>query len=124
MRQIKKKKLALAVVAMCVLAKSRRRRKSQSVWVRSWLARRQHLGFKATLITELSIEDSAEYRSMFRMDKATFEELLNMVRSHIEKKDTTFRECITAEERLQVTLRFLATGNTNYVYFISRFCCN
>ena len=105
----KKKKVLIALIAVCLLRKSRRR-KAQSVWVRSWLARRQHLGMSATLVTELRSEDTTEYRSMFRMDKGSFDELLSIIQFRIQKEDTLLRQCIPAEERLQVTLRYLATG--------------
>ena len=44
------------------------------------------------------------------MSKERFDHLLNLVRRRIQKKDTVFRKAITAEERLVMTLRYLATG--------------
>ena len=41
----------------------------------------------------------------------SFKELLEKVRPYITKQDTRLRKAITAEERLSVTLRFLATGH-------------
>ena len=45
------------------------------------------------------------------MSPDRFDALLNLVRPSIEKRDTVFRKAITAEERLALTLRFLASGN-------------
>ena len=45
------------------------------------------------------------------MSPERFENLLHMVAPTIQKQDTKFREAISAEERLVVTLRFLATGD-------------
>ena len=45
-----------------------------------------------------------------RMDTDLFEEILTAIRPHIERQDTNFRRAIHAEERLAITLRFLATG--------------
>lgn len=46
------------------------------------------------------------------MDTGSFEELLAKVRPMIEKKDTNFRLCVPAGERLAITLRYLATGDS------------
>lgn len=49
---------------------------------------------------------------MLRMPPAVFEELLAEIRPHITHKTTRLRPCITAEERLSITLKFLATGRS------------
>eukprot|EP00112_Aurelia_sp_Birch-Aquarium-sp1_P012758 Seg2686.12 transcript_id=Seg2686.12/GoldUCD/mRNA.D3Y31 product="putative nuclease HARBI1" protein_id=Seg2686.12/GoldUCD/D3Y31 len=46
------------------------------------------------------------------MNTSTFEELLYKVRPFIEGQSTNMRQPITAEEKLAVTLRFLATGES------------
>jgi hypothetical protein len=50
------------------------------------------------------------------MDDNCFKELLKLGAPHISKKNTKMRRCISAEEGLIATLRFLAThsgpGNT------------
>lgn len=50
------------------------------------------------------------FRNYFRMDRSNFKILLDKVAPIIEKQDTNFRLAIPAEERLMLTLRFLATG--------------
>nr|CAH7765523.1 unnamed protein product [Callosobruchus chinensis] len=45
-----------------------------------------------------------------RMSQETFDELFRLIEPHIEKKDTNMRRCIPAEERLIITLKYLATG--------------
>jgi len=62
------------------------------------------------LVRELELEDVAEYQALFRMDKSTFDYVLDLVTPYIEKQDTVMRECVSPRERLQATLRFLATG--------------
>ena len=57
------------------------------------------------LIEELVAEDSAEFRTMFRMDKVSFDNLLYMIGPSIEKAETTMRQTISAKARLLVTLR-------------------
>lgn len=44
-----------------------------------------------------------------------FGEILEKMRPFITKRDTSFRNCIGPAERLQLTLRYLATGN-NIIY--------
>lgn len=46
------------------------------------------------------------------MSAEDFEILLNKVGPHIAKKDTKWRKAIPANERLALTLRFLATGDS------------
>ena len=46
------------------------------------------------------------------MSPECFQHLLSLVKPLIEKKDTKFRKCISAAERLALTLRFLATGDS------------
>ena len=46
-----------------------------------------------------------------RMSPERFEHLLSLVGPLIQKEDTRFRRSISPEERLAVTLRFLATGD-------------
>ena len=68
--------------------------------------RRPLLGFCETLIEELVAEDSAEFRTMFRMEKVSFDNLLHMIGPSIERAETTMRQTISAKARLLVTLRF------------------
>ncbi|KAJ8911470.1 hypothetical protein NQ315_015237 [Exocentrus adspersus] len=57
-----------------------------------------------------------------RMSIKTFDELLDKVRDKIKKQNTWMRFSIDAEERLTITLRFLATGKNfeklKFDYFI------
>lgn len=57
-------------------------------------------------------EQKLLYRNFFRMDDGNFNELLNLVAPIIAKEDTVMRKSIPAAERLALTLRFLATGDS------------
>ena len=46
------------------------------------------------------------------MSPERFQHLLDLVRPQIENKVTKFRKAISAAERLAITLRFLATGDS------------
>ncbi|XP_031329847.1 protein ALP1-like [Photinus pyralis] len=58
------------------------------------------------------------------MSKDDFNFLLRAIKDTISKKDTTFRRAVPPEERLAVTLRFLATGDSytslQYLFKISK----
>lgn len=47
-----------------------------------------------------------------RMSPEVFDRLLKLVGPHIQKQNTLMRDCIGPEERLVVTLRYLATGRS------------
>ncbi|MPC62341.1 hypothetical protein E2C01_056425 [Portunus trituberculatus] len=47
-----------------------------------------------------------------RLNKSQFRELLELVRPAIAKWDTNMRKAVTPEERLEITLRHLATGES------------
>ncbi|XP_055625145.1 putative nuclease HARBI1 [Toxorhynchites rutilus septentrionalis] len=53
-----------------------------------------------------------DFRNFIRMDAGMFDELLALVAPQIERKDTIMRDAIPVSQRLSITLRYLATGNT------------
>jgi hypothetical protein len=61
---------------------------------------------------ELENNEPRDFQNYLRMDSELFQNLLRVVRPRIEKKNTVMREAVSAEERLSVTLRYLATGNS------------
>ena len=46
------------------------------------------------------------------MSPERFDALLTMVKPWVEKKDTSFRQAIPGDKRLALTLRFLASGDS------------
>ena len=62
------------------------------------------------VLVQLRNTDPISFQKFFRMDIAKFEEVLALISTLIERRDTNYREAIPAGERLAVTLRFLATG--------------
>ena len=58
------------------------------------------------------------------MTTERFNYLLSLVKEKIEKKDTRFRKSIPASARLAITLRYLASGETqqslSYNYRVGR----
>lgn len=86
--------------------------KKKRVWVRKWLSRRNERGASSVLLKELALEDVEEYRNCTRMTKQRFNQLLDKIKCTISKSDTVMRDVISAEVKLEITLSYLATGNS------------
>lgn len=86
--------------------------KKRKCWVKNWVRLRPQEGFYAKLLVELRAEEPALYRDFLRMNEEQYEHLLALVTPYIQKQDTVMRESISAGERLVLTLRFLATGES------------
>ncbi|KAK7605333.1 hypothetical protein V9T40_007191 [Parthenolecanium corni] len=72
------------------------------------------------LIAELA---AGKYENFCRMSVVDLEFLFNLVGPTIVKQDTPLRQAVSAKERLLVTLRFLASGDSyqslSYIFRIS-----
>lgn len=90
------------------------RKKLRTTWTRPWILNRATEGCSQKLLQEFSAQDDQKhlYENFLRMDSATFEELLELVSPLIQKQETNMRKPISPRERLAVTLRFLASGDS------------
>lgn len=95
-----------------ILAEEMNKTKKKRCWVRKWLRRRETYGASSTLLRELAAEDAPEYRNWLRMSKEHFEILLAGIAHKITKNDTVMRSAIPARIKLEITLSYLATGNS------------
>lgn len=68
-------------------------------------------GASDNLIEELKLYDREKYINYLRVAPEIFEELLDVLKPFIDKKHV-IREPISAKTRLQIFLRYLATGNS------------
>ncbi|CAK1588659.1 unnamed protein product [Parnassius mnemosyne] len=57
-------------------------------------------------------EDPDGYKNHLRMLPEKFDELLGKIRDKITKNDTHMRNAIPSKTKLEITLRFLATGDS------------
>jgi hypothetical protein len=62
-------------------------------------------------LQELKDEDPIGYQNILRMDGAQFDALLQMADGLIRKQDTKMRMAIPTATKLEITLRYIATGN-------------
>ncbi|XP_050301586.1 uncharacterized protein LOC126739810 [Anthonomus grandis grandis] len=103
--------MSAAVVTMCLVLK-RKKEKNRRLWERPWVARRNLRGIHHNLLRELLSEDSRSYENYLRMDHETFTFIASKIAPIISRQNTHLRNPISVEERLMVTLRFLATGES------------
>lgn len=101
--------LAIECVAKLMRDKKKKRRR---VWVRDWISRREDFGASSCLLKEMRQEDHDGYKNHLRMLPEKFDELLGKIGDKITKNDTHMRNAIPAKTKLEITLRFLATGDS------------
>ncbi|XP_071978391.1 uncharacterized protein [Engystomops pustulosus] len=86
-------------------------KKKRRLWVHPNISHRISGGHFHTLYSDLR-EDPERFFSFCRFSIQTFDKLLEELRPGLTFQNTNMRRCITPEERLIVTLRFLATGDS------------
>ena len=96
-------------LAVMAFALTKRKRKHK-MWVRSAFANKEKSCYN--LIKELSMWDHEMYFRYMRMSPSRFEHLLTLIAPKITKKTTNYREPIPPDQRLSLTLRHLATGES------------
>jgi len=87
-------------------------RKPRRWWIKTVFANREVYS-GSRLLRDLKFQSvSGQYKNFTRMSPAEFQYLINLVGEQISKKDTIYRKAIPVQERLAITLRFLATGDS------------
>jgi hypothetical protein len=101
-------------------SEARRKKRKRRWWIKTLLKKRGGL----SLLANLSMEDGSGFRTFTRMTASDFELLVTIIGSKVSRQDTNYRKSITVNERLAVTLRFLATGDSYqsiiYLFKISK----
>ncbi|XP_018566077.1 protein ALP1-like [Anoplophora glabripennis] len=92
-----------------LIRKNERRR---TMWVHPIVEIREAKGAFTLIYADLEQDPSSKFFNYFRMSIQSFEELHANLECKLVKKDTAMRKSITPRERLAITLRFLATGES------------
>ncbi|XP_018360500.1 PREDICTED: putative nuclease HARBI1 [Trachymyrmex cornetzi] len=116
-----KKCIAITLIAEIIEKKEiqkwneeKRKRRRRSIWTRKWILERNRSlrGIINLAHIDLRIEDQEYFQRFFRMRIDLFDQLVEIVTPYIQRQDTNMRQCISSKERISLTLRFLATGES------------
>ncbi|CAI6375695.1 unnamed protein product [Macrosiphum euphorbiae] len=116
-----------AYIVMHLLTKKKQSSIKKRRWWTTQIFRSRQLYNGTSMIRDLNFHtDSGQFENFARMSQEDFEHLVSLLTPIIAKQTTHFREPIPVNERLAVTLRFLATGESytslQYVFKISKQC--
>ena len=127
-----KRTVAVVLLRLGLLAdgepKNGQKRKKKEP-TRQWIRRREERGAFHQLVKEITFEDEKGYRNFFRLSRDQFQFVADKIRPVIERKPQPYPLNVlnnngSVEERLAVTLRFLATGDKfqslEYLFRITR----
>lgn len=103
--------IATEITKNHILTFSKKKRKRRW-WTRKWIMGRNVTGASALIQNELSSKYTEDFQNLLRMSEDHFNFLLEAVSPYIQKSDTRMREAIPARIKLEVTLRYLATGDS------------
>lgn len=86
--------------------------KEKRMWMRPWL-QDKHKGHATQLLDDiLGCGDKKSYKNFLRLNEEQFKEILDRIAHRIKKQDTNMRLAITPEQKLTLTLKFLASGDS------------
>ena len=85
-------------------------RTPRTTWTEEWLTQKNKSVYE-TLIREFRLNNHTRFKEFFRLSPAEFEEVLRLVGPRLVRRELT-RRPVLPEERLAVTLRYLATGES------------
>ena len=114
LRRNRRREQAL-IVALAVFEQQQARYggRERTVWVKPWLLRRVILGHYDTLMQELMRESRGDFKAFLRIEPPMFREMVDRLTPRISKHQDC-RPGLPAGLRLAITLRFLATGESNH----------
>jgi hypothetical protein len=93
---------------LLVLLQRHRRRihnKKRKYWIDPLFRNRHVNSDYITVFKVLKYGSDKKFFNYVRMSKKSFSELLRLLESVVQRRDTRFRNSISAEERLVITLR-------------------
>lgn len=100
------------IVAALLRQEILRKRRKKRCWIKKWIERRDVLGASNNLCVELQTENEDDFKDMFRVNRTQFYYLLDKVGSSIQRQNTAMRNAIPARTKLEIALKYLATGDS------------
>ncbi|CAH1986896.1 unnamed protein product [Acanthoscelides obtectus] len=88
----------------------RQRRLRRKLWCHPYIER--NINCRFFMAANQLAETDVKFVQCYRMSKASYLELVKLLSPFLSKMNTNMRECVSAEERILITLRYLATGCT------------
>ncbi|CAH1997237.1 unnamed protein product [Acanthoscelides obtectus] len=97
-------------VLLLLFALQKKKKNKRRYWVHDINKKREQCGEYHRLCIELRSHED-KFFQYFRMSKACFEELHELIKVNIEKCTTNWRKPIDTRQKLSICLRYLATGD-------------
>ena len=89
-----------------------RPRRRHNMWVRPWLLQREERGAYHNIMADLYATDIPGFTNYMRMTPEFFEMIKTRLEPHLARQATNYRAPISVGEKLAVTIRYLATGES------------
>ncbi|XP_067245510.1 uncharacterized protein [Chanodichthys erythropterus] len=109
--------LALSALGLLLVEEEKKKRmrkirRKRTKWVKPWILQRQAQGAFPNLCRELELQETCGFKNFARLFPTQFHMLKELISPIIQRTNTNYRDCISVGERLMITLRFLATGES------------
>jgi hypothetical protein len=115
---------AMSFIVIHRILMNKKKKRKRSLW---WVKRlfKNGLKYGNRLLEDMTFESNEDtVKNFTRMSVTEFEYLASLISSKVEKSNTYMRQVITVKERLAITLRFLATGDSfkslQYLFRVSK----
>ena len=89
-----------------------RPRRRHNMWVRPWLLQREESGAYHNIMAELYATDIPGFTNYMRMTPEFFEMIKTRLEPRLARQATNYRAPISVGEKLALTIRYLATGES------------
>ena len=89
-----------------------RPRRRHNMWVRPWLLQREERGAYHKIMAELYATDIPGFTNYMRMNPEFFEMIKTRLEPRLARQATNYRTPISVGEKLALTIRYLATGES------------
>ena len=84
-----------------------------NMWVRPWLLQREEKGAYHNIMAELYPTDIPGFTNFMRITPEFFEMIKTRLEPRLARQATNYRVQISVREKLALTIRYLATGQSN-----------